>query len=609
MASYLLSKRNIKYKTLTPAHDIDNEKEEKYFELQVKWLKTLDNQFSKWFTTFSDGIKHYWLFQIHWVKVIMDTLPIRAWQFNKIIREENPTDVYLYTYLNRLKTSCPPSINFIGEPSASELVLSEAAKQYSFNIEIIKSMVIENNLQPHKQIKQSFTEKANKIIDHLYRLNERISGISSYIRNNDNTLSVLAQQNGYDIPDILSRIRSKGHTTYVFNNLSLYQYDGIFNVKEIYSIKGDEFKCEIEKQRKILENIIDELDKYGWYLQWYDEFSGLPMSKHLIPRLKEFVMENFSKIITYEKYCKSILTDFRIDYLITSSLSSYSDFGFALASKEIGKAKSVALMHGNTWLKTKLWDYTELYPFNIYFAPDSEIALYLKKRTKELKFKTEVYEGTGRFPKNTLKQLSRFIYAKYLYRLRLHKLFNKPNLPTVVYVPTFYMGDRRIMNYPYYTDTWYFELQKAIVTSFSKQNKFNFIVKILKGGDSVQNPIQQLINDQQSGNIVLRDDPFYCWLFNAELFIFDSPSTALYEVMSSKKQYYVLLPDEISIRESISKYIYDTIPQHVGIFHEIQEIDLLISKLLNTYKNNGKISYISSKVDNIVSILENRQVS
>lgn len=605
MVSYLLSKYNIKYKIMTPAHDIDNDNQEKYLNLQVNWIETLDLQFSKYLHPFPGEIRHYWLYQVHLLKSGMDILPIRAWQFNNIIREEKPTYVYLYTYLNRPKTP-KHSINFIGESSASELVLSEASKHYGFNLEIIKSCVIEDNIQDTQQFIKA---NHNNLINYLYKLKERISGLTAYLIKNDHPLNLLALQNNYDMPDILSRIRSKGHKTYIFNNQSLYQYNAPFNGIKVYTINDDEFNSELNKQKNILESVIDEFDKKQWYLQWYDDFCGLPLSKYLIPGLREFAIDGLSNILAYKIFCKRILNDFRIDYLITSSIYRHSDFGFVLASKELKKTKSVMITHGNTWFQTRLDDYCDPYPFDIYFASDYELANYFKERTKELKLKTEIYEGTGRFQKYTLKHLGRLVYGKYIYKKKLSKLFSNSNAPTVVYVPTIFMGDRRIINYPYYNDPWYFELQKAIITTFNKHLEFNFIVKIMKGIDSVLNPIHHMINDLHSVNVLLRDDPFYCWLYNANLFILDSPSTALYEVMAVEKPFYILLHDEIPIRKSISKYFNNKLRQHVGIFHEIQEIESLITNFLNTYNNINKISYESSKIDNIVSTLENRILS
>lgn len=184
MASYMLDKKNIKYKILTPAHDIEDDNQKKYFNLQVKWFEALDSQFSKYLSPSSNEIGHYWLYQIHFLKTIMDILPIRAWQFNKIIREEKPTDVYLYTYLNRLETRAH-RLCFIGEPSASELVLSEALKQYGFNLKMIKTSVVENSLRPQKDVLQITKKSVQMISNHLYRLKKQISRLNPYLIKND----------------------------------------------------------------------------------------------------------------------------------------------------------------------------------------------------------------------------------------------------------------------------------------------------------------------------------------------------------------------------------------------------------------------------------------
>ncbi len=605
MASYLLDKNNIKHETLAPSHDPGNQKQEEYLNLQVKWLNALDENFSKHLAALTTETKHYWLYQIHFIKSIMDILAIRAWQLNNIMQKEKPKNVCLYTYLNRLKTPAH-SLNFIGKPTATELVLSEASNRYCFNLDIIKTINSDDICNLNGNTKKNNIGKAKKILNVIYKLKETAQFIPNLLVKKYNKLNILACSNTYGIPDVLSKMRSKGHSTFVFNNRSLFLHSSAYSGKEVFQIDDKEFQRELKKQKSYLTDIVKELDDDNWLLNWYDDFCGLPMSKHVIPRLRQYAFDELSQILVYEKYCSYILNEFHINYIIAPSLSSHSDFGFILSSKGVNTCYSAIIMHGNSWFKSKIWAYCELYPFDIFFASDQEFADYHSARAKELNMQTAVYVGGGRLQKNTLINLSKTIYSKYIYRKKLKNLLANTNRPLVVYVPTMYMGDRRVMNFPYFSDTWYYELQKTIITTFGKQHNFNFIVKLLENGDSLENPLKQFINDLQAPNILLREDIFFHWLYNADILIFDFPSTALYEAMAVEKPFFILLHDTISIRDAILNDISDKLRDYVGRFSEIHEVELLIKKFLNYYKNLELISYEEATIENIVSVLERR---
>lgn len=126
----------------------------------------------------------------------------------------------------------------------------------------------------------------------------------------------------------------------------------------------------------------------------------------------------------------------------------------------------------------------------------------------------------------------------------------------VIYLPRFFKGDHlRLGSWMQYTDTWYYDFQKALVDYFSTREDYAFIYKDLPPAHTICNPIPDYIMDKGYENIDVVTGSFKKYLLTVDRMICDYPSTGFFESVVADVPTLVVYHKSLKLRETgLSKF-------------------------------------------------------
>ena len=522
-ASYSLDKAGIKYSILEDYYDEAEflKEEEDYFNNQLNWFNEFDNFLFSIYPEAKDKNLRLATSYFYGIKRIVDSLIARCKIIDFFINKVKPNSII---YLSSSWEEDLINVNqfpllFIGGQSVFSRIMPLFCEKYDIEFQriISKEGIRQDDIHSGyknfpRRIKKSLKSNIHvRNLWYLYKtfcINNMLLKIPKDLKYNLLFLKI----NGYNIIDIYKKFQKEGHRVFYKQDNKIIK--NILYPKVVKSICPDIIS--ISKQDTT--DYIKKIYKYK-IVSWINDYCNIDITNIIMPRLKYFINEWCPQIISLiDKYAK-FYDDNHIDLVFTPHMISVDEFAAIIATKYSKKTKSACLQHGDEVAFSKIWDFTEYLPYDIFFTTNYEREQYIKNRIKVRGLDTKVFQYPNRYkilPKiNNLK----------------NRVRSKIGRKTVVFVPTMYIWDacsRRIM-----PDAWYFKWHKKLINYFNSRKDFNFVWKGIPGSNQIYDPIPNLINDRKYKNIRYATEPFIKWIKRADLVLLDLPSTALYEAAIS----------------------------------------------------------------------------
>ncbi|MCX6666300.1 MAG: hypothetical protein NT038_09665, partial [Euryarchaeota archaeon] len=374
---------------------------------------------------------------------------------------------------------------------------------------------------------------------------------------------------------------SSGHEIYQLSGNSIIKYS--FFCERKY-LNLDISKENSDERWKKTANKLDDNNIVTWINSEY----GFKVSEIILPKLKYFVQNVCPDILKSFKFFINFYQKEKIDFVITPHKCSPCEFAAIAAANSVEGTKSVCIQHGNEAFVNKSWYNHEMKDYNIFICTDAEIKEHFHGICKQNNYPTDICCSSHRLQN-----------VKKIRCIRnLQKTASKEK-QRIIYLPTMFAGDTRMLERNFYPDTWYYKFTKTLIEYFSTQKKYTFVWKGLPISDAKYNPIPDFIKDNHFDNIEIATNPFTEHLLNADRVICDYPSTGFYESIVAGVPTMSLYHRSFELRKTALDYFGDILKPYSNVQEAIEKIGNFLNSNPELY-----ISDIETKDKNIVEILD-----
>lgn len=524
---YELDKTGIKYSILEDYYGKAEilKEEDNYFTSQLIWYDGLDKFLFRIFPTARKMklklARHYYLF----LKNMVDSIVVRSKTLSGFIERTEPASI-VYVSNKWEEDTIDFTLFFRGSESLFSRLIPIICSKHSvpFSRIVIKggASIKNSPIIRIEKLKGKFrTNKYVKNIWLFYKYGTGVSIISSLFRRKD-TLNIFLLKSGYGSEELIKDLIRRGHRVFLKSGEKILKYSP-FGISQYCKIKKNNNYAKIQPEfegnwRKIKEYLNNQTK----LLDWINQNCGVDVSTIILPRLQYFIGIICPKILSLIDAYVQFYNDDDINFVITPHRWYPDEFAAISATKYSKTTKSVCIQHGNEVFAYKPWD-IELWPYDIFFVTNKEIAEYFKKRINLYNDYALQTVPSLSYRLNKVVDISR----KKKFRVK------KGRRKTLIYVPTS-LGWDTIRLGSKYDDVWYYRWQCALLKLFASKQDFLFIWKGIPTSNKIYNPIPNVIYDQKYYNIEYATNPFIQWIKTADLVLLDYPSTALYEAAVAK---------------------------------------------------------------------------
>lgn len=285
--------------------------------------------------------------------------------------------------------------------------------------------------------------------------------------------------------------------------------------------------------------------------QWPNEACGVDVAGLLSSRLRRWAEGAAPAALEIAYALAPLLERERVDFVLTSALVNEVHQGGVLAAHLAPRTGSVLIAHGDGPDAARAWDLHELFPVDHYFVPNAGFVSYFEQRRREAgRPAARVHAGSERWSeyerldRRPLATLNRWDGGVRL-RLRRPPLPLPSRCPLLLYVCAWPEADWRYLDKPSYDETWYYQLQQAIVRVFRECRDYNYVLKLYPDPRADTGGIRQFIDDLGASHILVSRAPLVSWLPWASRVLLDKPSTSLYQTALSGRDFHLLLSRQL----------------------------------------------------------------
>ncbi|MGQ4876817.1 MAG: hypothetical protein ACP6IY_22340, partial [Promethearchaeia archaeon] len=222
--------------------------------------------------------------------------------------------------------------------------------------------------------------------------------------------------------------------------------------------------------------------------------------------------------------------------------------------------------------------------YNIYILSNIEKKEFAEKQCKYYNFLSNCYCSSHRL--NTIKKIK---------EKRKKNNFKKEK-EQIIYLPTMLMWNERRIGVSY-SINWYYKFQKSLIEYFATKKDYNFVWKGIPISDSIYNPVQDFIKNNNFNNIEISTKKFTDHLYDADRVICDLGSTGFYESVFAN------VPT-ISLYFSKTRQPRKTSLQYFGhLLQPFSNVSDAIDKI-DGFLNSNKELYITDIKTTNISIID-----
>lgn len=548
-ACYELDKTNIKYSILEDYYGQTEilKDEDNYFTSQLIWFDELDKFLFHIFPTARKMklklARRYYLF----LKTMVDPIIIRSKTLSGFIEKMKPASI-VYVSNEWKEDATDSTLRFRGDESLFSRLIPIICSKYSVPFSRVDTKgggSIKNYpINPIGKLKGKF--RTNQYVKNMWLFYKYSTGagiISNLFRRKD-TLNIFLLKPGYGSEGLIKDSIKCGYRVFLKSGEKILKCSPLYISQHCRIKKNNnyaKFEPEFEGNWRKIKEYLNNQTKI---LDWVNQNCEVDVSTIILPRLEYFIGIICPRVLSLIDGYVQFYNDNNINFVITPHQAVPDDFAAISATKYSKTTKSVCIQHGNDVFAGKRCYISELWPYDIYFATDEEMAKYYKKRFN-------LYNDCmPQIIPSFSYRFNKVVNINQKKKLRVKKGKNK----TLIYVPTILGWDCTRLSGSRYEDVWYYRWQCALLKLFASRKDFHFIWKGIPAANTIYDPIPNIINDRRYKNIRYATESFVKWIKRADLVLLDFPSTALYEAAVARLPVMSLYHTSfITVRESAAK--------------------------------------------------------
>ena len=589
-ACYRLDKAGVRYSTIEDYYDESKllANMDEYSESQLRWIDELDTFLQcnirelkeldlKLATTYLFRLKTF----------VLDPLYVRCYTLRKLFEKIKPSEVTFISYQP-------------GDISIDYLLRDTSKSYYSQLIPIycrergiqLSSVFLEKKeLEPVKasgnisgRLKRALAENeiAGNLYYSLYSLRQYLSKRPSPPQPSQKKLNIFILRRGYHIwPYLAIDALRRGHR--------VYGLSGDFIVK--YSFLATRKCFRLQKDSSYLdssawEHAANRLESSG-LIESINNQCQSDVSEVILPKLGHFISRICPDLLQYSQAFGAFYEREKINIVLAPSASSPIEYA-ALAAARLKSLNSVYLAHGDDAFTANAYLTVERQNFNIHILSNRELGEYCQRYCRTSNFQPGLYVSPHRL-----------LPIEKIRRQRERRSNRTGQKGRVIYLPTMLRGDNQRLEGKNYSDTWYYQSQKALMEYFSTRTDYTFVWKGLPQSDAIYNPIPDFIQDSNFTNIEVATNPFVEHLLSADKVILDFPSTGFYESVVAGIPTISLYHKLFSVRKSAIDYFGKLLQPFSDIPEAIKRIDAFLNSDPELYQTT-----IETGDESVIHILE-----
>ena len=539
-ASLESAKKGVSYGVLEDYYSFEDiyYDQEEYFYKQWEWLKSFDDYLRRSIPSvraqqLTPALAHY-----NPLKILIDTIVAESRILNLLFKKTQPNEI---VYLRRNSKNIPSSSIYdlyYEKPSFYSLIVSSIAKTRGIKVQ-------------YKDIPAdgSYSDAGIPLPHRIQSRVRRFLAENFQTRSSGSELRVLLMHAGSLSTDLAwAELKKAGAV--------------VFTEKDVY--RGNRFSKSSNSQALLneCERAVNDLPRSGLFDLW-NYLCGINIQSILELYLADFIRRECLRDLSEAPGWLEFYKENRIDLLICRS-SAGREIATALqATESCPEVKKICLQHGASVLDERYWTMTELKPFDMYLAMDTEAKNYFEECSKV------ILSGSCRVEESShyLREISK--------RPRLAKKRSKER---IIYAPAKVFFDIQNFNLTRYPIAWYFELQKKLVDVFSRFPEKEFIYKTLPDQEPrISDSVRKFIENSGIKNVSFDNGLLVDCLKSADRVLLDLPSTALYEAAVMGLPVFSLMPSFCKVWDPAYRMFGASIEK----FSSIEEAAVLVQKFLS----------------------------
>jgi hypothetical protein len=588
-ACYRLDRAGITYSTIEDYYDEAElfADEDHYDELQLRWIWELDEFLKDNIKELKESDLRLGSIYYYWIKTfVLDPLYFRCYT--------------LRSFFERVK---PAEVIFISAPPGKErlsLVLEDVSRSYCSQViplycrdrdtpfKAVFPGGKDGNHRLTKPLKAGWSviyrlKKAlskSETVRRVYFLYKYLASQPFLPRRSQKRLGIFIVRGGYNIwPEMLINALKRGHRVYELTNDLIVEVSPLSAGKHFCLQKDSALQDDTWQHAA---NLLQHTD----LIRRVNEQCHLDVSEVVLPRLRYFISSICPQIFSHFKAFMEFYAQKNIDFVLAPYAWSLMEHG-ALAAANSRGINTVCLEHGDHIFADTSWRICELKNFNILIATNRESKEYFECLGKE-----------NNIPTRFRTSPHRLLPVEKIGELR-EKSRSRIKGGRIIYLPTFFSGDRRTLERNIYLDIWYYRFQKSLLEYFSTRPEYTFVWKGLPQSDAVHNPIPDFIADSNFTNIEISTMPFIHHLLSVDRVICDFPSTGFYESVVAGVPTMSLYHKASKVRTTAVEYFGNLLKPFTDIPEAISHIDEFLNSDPELYKTTFDMGH-----EQIINILE-----
>jgi len=583
-ACYEMQKRGMEFATIDAYYDEQDlvSSEDKYFFQRLAWMEKLDQYLKSTSSIFIDiSIGPHRTFY-KFFKRVVDSVIIASYVLNRFVEKAKPSKI---TYLCKKSKTVGFHSGFTVLPAADRLdykslylqLLPLICKSYEILFFVSDFADLETSRQKdperHRRLNIKGAIKSTMLFRPGLSLYRRFAGIKNYkllnMLKNKSTkkdkISIMFNRLDSKLTGLVVLMLRHGHEVYIKQDKSIVKC-APFGLRAETELKID---TDDQRYKQISNACRVAAGKIGTeenLFNWINDKCGFDVRDLIVPKLKSFINNQCREFLFYIHEFKEFYKKHRIDFVMTMH-EVYPDEYAMISAAPLSaySTKTIHLQHGETIYPMSPIEEFDRYDY--YFSSEQGIDKYLERVTADRYLNDcRVYQASYRYTD-----------YKDVKIVRRDRAVN-PKQESVVYVPKICTWDKRYFNFPYYSPTWHYKLQKAVIELFADRNDYFFIFKSASFADHIKNPISSYINDKEFSNISVSSSRLIDHLKQADRVIIDFPSTPMYEAAAAEVPMLVLRQRPYKSRDTDVLNLFNN---SLSEFTDIDDAIASITKFLN----------------------------
>lgn len=525
------------------------------------------------------------------LKYFTDELAVESFILRKFLEKTGPVEIRYVRHGREQRVGCMRAFlndennNFLFELLAVApaelgvtLVASELPPKRSYDKPLVTNEVLKRSLS-----RWSALYETAKKAEHVLRFSKWKRLFSPKTR----TRTVLALHAGGPTMDAaVAELVSEGHRVFYHSDGAIYAAHSLSEqiVSDLAAGAGE------EALREDCQRTAENLSASDPLFDFIVNKCRWPVAEIAQPYLKYFVSETCFMILAGARRFHRFFRQTDIDLLIATNSSDLPAKAAILASRRAGVV-TACFQHGMEAYDNRIWQLTDLDPFDLYFAAEPLSEARFKHNVETENYLTPCVVAQSA---TVLREIER----RYARRNRASSALSKK---TVLYIPTKLVSYMRHFNNLTYPIGWYYQYQKDLMDFFGDQTELKFIFK-----ESVSNRTMSLesivpyFHSKGYGNISIGMGRLCDYFGRVDAIVLDRPTGALFESAASGLPFLCLYPDFVSepISANAKRFFGKTLVEFSGF----KEATQLIKTFLSAPADEYRVS-LPTRIDRIAEVL------